>query len=165
MVKSKAISYILTLSLVVMTVIGIVIGVYNKVGEQKLQNETTIELGEQKQTEMKIDLTGIHPGDSTSYKINLNANKGDAYISSITFEKTGTDSLAPFIDVEIKIGDERIDGARLSDYLGGRRAEFTADFSDTDSLQVEIIYSMSVDIGDEAQNTTADFKTVLNVER
>ncbi len=162
---SKRTSYILILSLVVVTMIGIVIGVWNYVSQDKFTGEKTIVLNEQPQTEMEVNLSGLYPGMSISYEIHLKANKGDTFDITMEFEKTDKDSLARFVDVEVRLNGEGIDSAKLSEYLGGRQIAFSAEFDDAPEIDIEVVYSMSIDVGDDAQNTTADFNIILSSEK
>ncbi len=162
---SNKVSYILILSLVVVTMVGIAIGIWSFVSQDKYINEKTIVLNEQPQTEMEVDLSGICPGMSISYEIHLQANENDNFGITMDFEKTDSDSLARFVDVEVKLNGEKIDSAKLSDYLSGRQITFPLKFDDTSEIDIEVIYSMGLDVGDEAQNTTADFNIILSAER
>ncbi len=162
---SKKTSYILILSLVVVTMVGIVVGVWSYVSQDKFINEQTIVLNEQPQTEMEVNLSGICPGMSMSYKIHLKANEGDYFDITLDFTKTGTDSLAQFVDVEVRLGGEKIESAKLSEYLNGKQVAFPLEYDDTSEIDIEIVYSMGLEVGDDAQNTTADFNIVLSAKR
>ncbi len=162
---SKRTSYIFILSLVAITMIGIAIGIWNYSSQDKFINKKTIVLNEQPQTEMEVYLSGICPGMHVSYEIHLQANMGDAFDITMNFEKTDADSLAKFIDVEIRSNGERIDSAKLAAYLSGKQIAFPAKFDSTSDIEIEILYSMGLDVGDEAQNTAADFNIVLSAKR
>ncbi len=162
---SKRTSYILILSLVVVTMVGIGIGTWSYVSQDKFANEKTIVLNEQSQTEMEVNLSGFCPGMSVSYEMHLKANAGDVFDITMDFEKTDTDSLARFIDVEVRLNGEKIDSAKLSEYLNGKPLAFSAEFNSTSEIDVEIVYSMGLEVGDEAQNTMADFNIVLSAKR
>ncbi len=162
---SKRTSYILILSLVAITMIGIIIGVWSYVSQDKFVNEKTIVLNEQPQTEMEVSPSGLCPGMSVSYKIHLRANEGDSFGITMDFKKTDTDSLAQFVDVEVRLSGEKIDSAKLSEYLGGKQITFPIEFDGTSEIDIEIVYSMGIDVGDDAQNTTADFNIVLSAKK
>ncbi len=162
---SKKVSYILILSLVLVTVAGISIGTWNYTSQDKFIDEKTIILQEQSQAEMEINLSGICPGMTVSYEIHLQANENDYFDITLDFQKTTSDSLAQYIDVEIKLHGEKVDSAKLSDYLGGKQSTFPIQFDHTTAMDIEIVYIMGLDVGDEAQNTTADFTILLSAER
>ncbi len=162
----KRISYLLIMMLVVVTEIGLSVGVWNYTSKQSLSKETTIVLNKQEQSvsEMAVNLTGICPGESVSYEICLKAKDGDTFNVEIDFEKTGEDSLAKFIDVTIMLGETEVGTAKLDEYLKGKRVTFEAQFNGEQTLNVEIVYDMKPEVGDEAQNTIANFKVSLTAK-
>ncbi len=123
--------------------------------------EKTVVLNGETQTESTVRLTDMYPGFSTSYQIQLKGKSDERYALTVSFEKTGEVSLAPFVDVSLYYGGERIADGKLSEFLEGKGGSVDAEFSSSKTQQIEIVYSMSEEVGDEAQNTTADFKVVL----
>ncbi len=162
---SKRTEYILIISFIVLTIVGIVFGIVAFCGQDAYANEKTIVLEDKVQSEMKVSLTNIVPGESCNYSLHLKANKGDKFDVVMDFEKTDADSLAKFIDVDIIVNGESIGMSTLAELLEGKQIKFIADFDGTKTVEVEIIYSMSVDIGDEAQHTSADFNILLTSKR
>ncbi len=159
------VSYNIIKALIVITMISIVIGVWGYESQDEFANEQTIVLNEQPRTEMEVSLSGLVPGMSVSYEIHLKADEGDSFGITMDFEKTDKDSLARFVDVEVRSSGEKIDGAKLSEYLGGRQITFPTEFDSTSEIDIEIVYSMGIDVGDDAQNTTADFNILLSAKR
>ncbi len=162
---SKRASYILILSVVAVTIAVLVFGMISFSSGKKFADEKTVVIGENTQTEMEVSLTGFYPGASKSYQIHMKANKGDKFKVTMDFEKTGEGSLAKFVDVEVIVDGEQADKAKLAEYLDGREISFSAEFEDTKTVEVEIVYSMATTVGDEAQNTAADFDIKLSSER
>ncbi len=162
---SKAAVYILILSLVLLTSVGAVLGIWNYTSGEKFANGKTIVLNEETKTEMEVNLSGICPGDSTSYGIHLEARESDLFDVTMNFKKTGQDSLARFIDVTVKLDGENISTAKLTDYLDGKSIAFPTDFDGRSTVKLEIVYSMDLEVGDEAQNTAADFNVILTATR
>ncbi len=162
---SKKIEMILIISLIVITVTGIVLGTVSYFNHDRYINEKTITVKDGSQTEMAVSLTDIHPGESAVYSLNLRAGRGEVYNLELSFEKGEAVSLAPFIDVAVRIGGEPVGQARLSELLEGKSLAFKADFHKKTSLSVELVYSMDLAAGDEAQGTVADFTAVLYSKR
>lgn len=163
---SKKTSNILIISLIVVTIAGIVIGVWNYTSQDAYINEKTITLADDVQSEeMKVNLSGIAPGVKATYTLNLQANSGDSFDAVMDFEKTGADSLAPYIAVEILVDGESVGNGSLAELLDGKQFNFHIDFDGTTAVEVEIIYSMGLDVGDEAQGTSADFDMILTSTR
>ncbi len=162
---TNKISLILIMSLTVLTMLGLSIGAWNYIGEQKLSEEKTVEIDGETQTEIEVNLSDFYPGVSKSFKTNLNGNKSDRFDIEIKFEKTGADTLAKFINVTIAVNGETISTSELEELLKGNSLCFSADFQDKSLISLEITYSMSIDTGDEAQNTSAEFAILINSTR
>ncbi len=162
----KKLSIVLIVALATLTVAGVVVGiiVYNKNNDLLANNETII-VNEKEYTEFNVDLAGIAPGDIQSYIIPMTVTEAGQYDVVLAFEKGELDSLAKYLDAEIKLNGEKIDGANLSEYLQGKQTVIELDLEESTRVEVEIVYAMGLDVGDEAQNTKADFKLTLTVER
>ncbi len=161
----KTVSRVLILFICAVTAVGIAVSVWNFTSQEKLTNEKTIVIDEKTQTEMDVSLHDICPGMSVSYYINLKANENDRFKALMDFQKTESDSLAAFIDVDILVNGTKISSSKLSEHLGGKQIEFDANFENTSEIRIEIVYSMDLEVGDEAQNTTADFNIVLSADK
>ncbi len=158
---SKIIGRILVLFLCVLTLGGIGVAAWTLAGQDKLTDDKTVIINDKTYTEMDVELNGIVPGDKITNSFTLKANKGDSYFTTIEFKKDGSDSLAKFIDVDVFVNKERLSSAKLKEHIDGKKISFEADFSESEELEIEIVYSMGIDVGDEAQSTTADIKLIL----
>ncbi len=132
---------------------------------QGIFDRTTIVLNEEERTELSVSLTDMHPGQTQSYTIRLRAKEGESYTVNMAFVSSGADSMAPFVDVEVSVGGQKVQSANLKDCLGGEAVAFPTSFEGGRTVDVQVTYSMSAEVGDEAQNTTADFRIVLTAER
>ncbi len=139
--------------------VGTVAWVYKNRKEDA--TEKTVVLNGNAQEEMSVKLTDIYPGYTTSYQIRLKGEKDKSYSVTVSFEEAGEVTMAPFVDVSVNYGGKTVGGGKLSELLEGKEATLQADFSSSTTQEVEIVYSMSEEVGDEAQNTVADFEVVL----
>ncbi len=162
---SKITFYLLLLSLATLTILGTMIGFQALNDQKEFSDEKTIVVDEKEQTEMSVNLVGIHPGETMAYQINLKSNEGDFFNITMDFTKAGDDSLAKFIDVEIRLNGKKTRAAKLSEYLNGEQVAFSINYAGINKAEIEILYSMSLDVGDEAQNTSADFTILLSATR
>ncbi len=160
--KKKLLSLIFIVVLSTVTLVDLGYFVWKRMQSQSFASEKTIRLDETEQTEMEVHLSGLCPGDSTSYTLHLKAREGEDFSVLMSFDKSGASNLAPFVDVEICLQGEKIDGGKLSEYLNGKIVTFPTRFDGGSQIDVEISYSMGLEVGDEAQNTTADFSIVLS---
>ncbi len=159
--KKKLLSLIFIVVLSAVTLVDLGYFVWKRMQKRSFSNEKTIYLNETEQTEMEVHLSGLCPGDNASYELRLKAIEDAAFDIVMSFDETGASSLAPFVDVEIRLQGEKIDGGKLSEYLEGKLVSFSTRFDSTTQINLEISYGMGLDVGDEAQNTTADFSITL----
>ncbi len=152
-------------SLFVLTAVVFAIGAWIMNGQNRYSDEKTIFLDGTEQTEMQVSLSGLYPGKQESYFLHLNANMGDAFKATLVFEKKGTDTLAPYVEVEILVNGNALERGTLAEYLNGKEIDFTLAFQKTTHAEIGFVYSMGLDIGDEAQNTSADFDIILSTKR
>ncbi len=158
---NKKLYILVIISSVLIAACAIIFGVFTYSGTKKYANEKTITLQDTTEKRTEINLEGFCPGDRKSYTFNCKANRGECFDVTLSFESTGEDSLSRFIDVEVWVDGEKRDRARLNEYFDGRELPFKADFSDKNQVKIEIFYIMELNVGDEAQNTAADFDVVL----
>ncbi len=164
--RKKIIEYILIISLIAATATGVGIGVWSHNSQETYTNEKTVVLTGETQTEqIKVSLSGITPGASAAYTVHLKASKGDSFALCVDCTKTGADSMAPFIDVQVLVDGQHVGQLPLSSLLGEEQLEFRIKFDNTTDVEVKIVYSMSLQVGDEAQNTAADFDLMLTTTR
>ncbi len=159
--KKKVLSLIFIVLLSVITVADLGYFIWKRTQKKAFTNEKTIDLNETTQTEMEVHLSGLCPGDSASYELHLKAEEGASFEIVMSFDETGESSLAPFLDVEIRLHDEKIDEGKLYDYLHGKLVTFPTRFDSGTQIDLTITYAMGLEVGDEAQNTTADFSITL----
>ncbi len=158
---------ILIIALIVLTLGGIALGTWSYISGEKYSDEKTIELGGSQTVseEMEVRIGGFVPGVSADYTLHLKANQGDAFHVALSFKRGDTDALARFLTVAIYQGETLLTEGELTEYLDGKTTEFDLSFTDTDQLDIRIIYTMHTDVGDEAQGTSADFEILFESER
>ncbi len=131
---------------------------------QKFTDDITVEVSDTKAKTVNVTLTEFLPGESKSKKITLKNESENEYSLKLKFEKTGEDSLAPFIDVVVKIGGEQQPAKTLKELFASDAIPFKMTNVHGAELEIEVIYSMSLDVGDEAQRTKADFDILIYAE-
>ena len=111
---------------------------------------------------VSIDGLGLVPGESREYSFVLNCTKEGRYAIGIKVDETKDGGLKNFVNVKIKIGDDTL----LEDKLVNITDQTTVlDLSYPFLKTTEaftVVYTMPLDVGNEAMNTYADFDmTVL----
>ncbi len=155
------------MSLLVLLISAVSVGVYHTVKEIRddtyISGETIIIDGKE-QGRMEVSLADIVPGTERSYTLVLKPNRESGFDMKMEFKKTDTDTIAQYIDVEIKVNGQSIASDKLDVLLSGKKTEHKVGFNSKAEILVEIIYKMSLDIGDEAQGTSAEFDVKMTFE-
>ncbi len=159
--SSKKATAMIIFVVMVLATLAIVLVIWYDRSQQTVVDDATVILDGETQKELDVTLSDFLPGDSKSYTVQIKNGKEEPITVTTSFEKTGTDTLAPFIDVEICIDGEKADSAKLSEYLQGKTIVFPDEFVAGSTHEIQITYSMSIEVGDEAQRTTADFNVVF----
>ncbi len=162
---TKAVGNLILMSLIVLTVTGLVMALGVNDAQSGFTDKSTVVLEDGKDRELSVKLSGLVPASSASYAVKLVGTKDDFLNVHVTFNKHGRSDLAEFVKVEIKMDGETIGSAMLSEYLNGKSADFKCEFEKNDHQKIEIVYSMGIDVGDEAQNTEAEFGIVFSATR
>ncbi len=132
-------------------------------GKQKTPQGEELVLKQDESLQFNVSLEGFASGDSTAYDVELLGEGEQSY--TLAFEKNGNVELAQFVDVRVAYGEVVLAEGKLSEYLQGRTAEFSLFLVESEPQYIAIIYSMDIEVGNEAQNTVADFRTILTSER
>ncbi len=121
-------------------------------------DDVVVEVNDKKTRGIDVTLTDFLPGESRTYEILLK-NEGDKeYELAMRFKKSGQDTLAPFIDVTVKIGEEQLLAKKLSEAFTSEEISLPVNLEVGSETKIEITYSMDLEVGDEAQKTEADFE-------
>ena len=157
--KSKW-SYVLIFSIIVVTLAGIVIGILLLNRQNKFVSD--IELSESGVTQetFEVSLEDMYPGVGVDYTVNFSSEASRVYDIKVSFSSDGETGMAPFIDVTLSLGGQIVQESRLDELLGGEEFLLALDAS-AGSSEVVFRYQMPLSVGNEAQNTAADFKVVI----
>ncbi len=139
--------------------VGAVAWIVHKKSQQDTLDARVVIEGVEKK-ELSVSLEDFCPGYSTSYSVLLQGKENLRL--QIAFRPEEEVSLAPYIDVQILWDTECLSQGKLSEYLAGKETEFVGNFTQVSEQEIQIVYSMGLDIGDEAQNAVAEFKLILD---
>ena len=110
-----------------------------------------------KTTSVSFENLCLLPGDQTSYQVKLNRKSQEDYQITLAFIPDGESPLAEFTYVRIERYGEVVYQELLKNAFDQPSLIFNSDFS-KDSQDLTVTYYLPMDVGNEAQNTVADFK-------
>lgn len=126
-----------------------------------LENNTTLTINENETTSLKVDLSDIYPGNSAEYTINLYTSVKNGLNISVSFDgDSNKGDLDKYLNVSFSSESVSINKS-LHDVLTSKE---TFDMGQ-DIKHISIVYTMPSSIGNEAQNSFADFYINLNANR
>ncbi len=117
-------------------------------------------------TEEKMEITGLNfkPGDNREYELTYSCTDGGKYDLTFVFKTTKAGGMEPFISVELENGDRKVT-VPLKDVLEDERGiETTLYFEKKKKESVYLRFSMPIEVGNEAQGTTADFQVIMTAK-
>lgn len=158
----KKLTYVLILSLTVLTAVGIVLGVQIQNNHNEFEKSITLtESGETKET-LEINISGLYPGKRAEYTIRLGGN--GSFAVSLKFNSGNDVALAQYLNMEIELDGKLLDDGTLSEFLDGEALVFDCETNSKNPAKLVIRYTMPLDVGNEAQKTVADFKIDLTAK-
>ena len=116
-------------------------------------------------TELKTDFGTLLPGQSSEYTLTFNCKDKGTYRFSFTYTAKEKSSLASYVTVELKDGEESKASGNLGKLLSGDALVATYTFKETKTGSLTVRYIMDKDVGDEAQGASLDFDLKLTVEK
>ena len=143
---------ILVLGTSALSLIGVLLFVNFK-KNTVLPNEITVTINEETTKNLKIDLENIVPGSKTSYTINIDSKYFDDFNFSISFyELDDPGELSNYLSLSISANEFNINKS-FKEVLNKNEVFVLG----TNVRKISLTYIMDESIGNEAQNTYANF--------
>lgn len=115
------------------------------------------------QKTIRFDGLALIPGEEREYEASLRSDIPGDYVLLLDFVEDGeNNTLKQFAYARIKIGDEVICDERLSELFDGDLIEISTYLSKKVGCDIKITYYMPAEVGNEAENATADFKIIIS---
>ncbi len=106
------------------------------------------------------------PGEQREYSVALRSDIPGDYVLNLDFVEEGTDNdLKHYVYARLRMGDEIICDERLSDLLDGEPLTVASYLSKKEGADITITYYMPLEVGNEAENATADFMISVSSSR
>ena len=157
----KSIVYaILTVCFVALSCVGVYFGVSELNQNNTSQTDVTITQVDQVIENLNINLDGLAPGNSISYNINIKCQIPNEKNLTLHFKNAGDKSLCSFVDVKITYNNQIVTG-KLDQFLNEDKPIVLN--PEKVEIPVTIEYSMSEEIGNEAQNKEAKFDIEIKI--
>lgn len=163
MKKGVAISLVLSLCVLLLISVGCIF--VFKDNQNYFDKNITLESNELIHESFEIKKLDLHPGAEIEYRVNFYSKVDDKLNLSISFNEIKPGELKKYVNLEVEYKNNKATNS-LEYYLTNDvTIDFSLDVSKDEKSTVYFRYMMPIDIGNEAQNTTADFEIVLDINR
>lgn len=125
------------------------------------RNLIDVRLSGDKTKEIYFESLELVPGESCEYTIQLKSTNAKKYDLSFDFVEVEDGGLKNFACVKITSGGEILYDDLILAAFEKNDFVFPVDFKEGKNTEINIIYYMPVDVGNEAKNTNALFKLLL----
>ena len=166
--NKKVIAAVLWVLAIIILIIAILLAKRAIERGNEFRGDVWIEIDGKKQDSLDVKNLRLVPGGKIEYEINLHCETDGTYKVLMVYEEKKDGGLKEFVDVSILYGGAEVRSDKLSTLLLGEDILFNAgEFKAGEDKSFLIIYSMALDVGDEAKNTFSSFAidfTARNVD-
>ena len=156
--------YIWAIVLVAAIIFGIVLVIVQCSADDEFTKNVKLEESGIVRENLHFSATGLRPGDTRDYTIIVTPEADAVYVLALDFEEENDGGLRDFIDVTLSYGDTVVE-TTLTELFAGKTVSFECDISKKVPARIHVVFSMSLDVGNEAQGATSDFGTYLTATR
>ena len=153
---------VLATLLVASIILGIVLIFLVRTGGAAVKDITLKENGVTRE-DLEFSVSGLYPGVSREYTLNLRANSDAKYSIELEFTETKDGGLQNFIFVTVSCGDFSKE-IPLSELFNGRKIDLECAVKSNAPTAILIKFKMPQEVGNEAAGTYCDFRVSLSAE-
>lgn len=146
----RKVGYILTLCAVATAFIGLLLW-FNLKTDGVLSSKTTLKIDSAATKTLTAEISGVSPGDSREYEINLAGDEASAYVVKLDFRKRGDGTLGKYLYVTVSTESVTVEKS-LEELFDDGQVELGKN-----AEKITIRYSMPLDVGNEAQGANVFF--------
>lgn len=156
--------YIWALVLVAAIIFGIVLVIVQCSADDEFVKNVKLEENGIVREELNFSASGLKPGDTRDYTIIVSPSADGTYVLEFDFEEENNGGLRDYVDVTLSYG-ETVINTTLSELFDGKDVNFECKIGKKTPAEFHVIFSMSLEVGNEAQGVTSDFGAYLTATR
>lgn len=163
---SKHAITVLIVALCILAVMGGLLAAYTQLAHEDFEENITVSKEGRTTSTVEVNNLVLYPATSRTYTVHLRCKASGTYHISLSYEEKNNGGLKPFVNVTVKAGGQTQWSGTLEDLLAGNATPtFSGELQEKDSFDVQIIYEMPGEVGNEAQDTFADFDVHFTIEK
>lgn len=157
---------VLVVALCVLAATGILLAANTQMAHEDFEENITVSKEGTTTDTVEVNNLSLYPTDSRAYTVHLKCKASGTYGILLDFEEKRDGGLKPYVDVTIKADGKTVFVGQLAALLSGESTpQFSGELSGERPFDIEIIYTMPREVGNEAQNAFADFNVNLTIEK
>lgn len=161
MTKRRFMQILLTAACLLILV-GAVLGVWvtSTDGER---NVIDVRLRRGETETLRFEELSLIPGGSSEYVVALSRGGANSYRLNIAFKEIGSNNkLGSFARMRVEVNGEEICDQLLGTLIKSEGLSLPVDFAKSSEVELRFVCYLPLEIGNEAQNATADFEILLS---
>lgn len=163
---SKLATTILVAALCLLAAMGGLLAAHTQLAHEDFEENITVSKEGTTTSTVEIHDLALLPATSRTYTVHLRCKASGTYRVSLAYEEKANGGLKPFVNVTVKAGDEIMWNGTLQALLNGKTIPgFSAELQAEDPFDVQVIYEMPQEVGNEAKDTFADFDVHFTIEK
>lgn len=103
------------------------------------------------------------PGKEEEYILSLKSDIKEKYNAEIIFDEIADGKLKNFAHAKIELNNNVVFDDSLSTLLNGDKITLSIDPKKNPAKQIKITYYLPAEVGNDAQDTTADFELFISI--
>ena len=159
MTKSKVMRIVLIASSVLI-ILGVALMGYMLATEDE-RNVIELKLKDGATEAIQFESVRLLPGQECEYIISLDSERSEQYDLALDLVETEEGELGKFAYVKIMAGDEVLYDELLADAFEAEPIVFPVDFTKDKNTELNVIYYLPLDVGNEAQRAEAVFDLLI----
>ena len=117
------------------------------------------------QETLEFEELGLYPGQEKEYTLLITCEETGVYTMDFIFVEVEDHGLKTYVDVSVTMDGETLESGKLDALLSGEKFTLETEFSKTQPVEIRIVYSMSLEIGNEAQGVSALFNLKIEANK
>lgn len=159
-------SNIIIVAMLLFAVLSIMLIVFLNQAHEDFKNDITVSASGVTEKTLTVRDLKLTPTQQTEFDVGLTCAASGSYNISLDYIEQRDGGMKHFIDVVVKYNGEVVYEGNLLELLDGDEiVRFEGVLEEKEPCTITIVYEMPIDVGNEAQGTSADFDIRLRIEK
>ena len=150
---------VLIVSLCVLAATGGLLAANTQIAHEEFEENITLSKEGATNATLCVQNLTLCPSTSRTYTVHLKCKASGTYRILLDYEEKNDGGLKPFVNVTVRVGGEDAWQGTLAELLDGQTVPtLTGELQAKEPFDVQVIYTMPEQVGNEAQDTFSDFE-------